>query len=130
MSEGERELRFQDALAKLKWWSEIIGLFSTWAIIIGIMFVSLRTIDRLPQPDAPSYNFAFQMAHKFTFLAITSLFVIYSLRAAWLVYCWVSKLHSEKGGWLIKGTDYIFTAVIVSALVMGMLSMATTIAQM
>jgi hypothetical protein len=130
MSEDERELRFQDAIAKLKWWSEIIGMFSTWAIIIGIMFVSLRTIDRMPQPDALSYNFAFDMAHKFTFVVISAFFFIYTLRTAWLIYCWVSKMHNVKGGWFTKGTDYISTAIIVSALVVGMFSMATTIANM
>ncbi len=130
MSESEREARFQDAISKLKWWSEIVGIFSSWAIVIGVTLLSLRTIERMPSADDPDYNFVLAMANNMTFLAVVFVFVIYTSRTAWLVYCWVSKLHKDGGGWLTRGSDYFVTAVTVCTLVIGMFSIAATVANL
>lgn len=130
MSESDRERRFQEAVAKLKWWSEIVGIFGSWALLIGVTFVSVRIIERIPPAGDPNFKPVLAIANLATFIVIFSFFVIYTVRTAWLIYCWVSKTHNDNGGWFSRYSDYLATAVLVSLLAIGMLSIAMTVANM
>lgn len=128
MSEDSRELRLQSALANLKWWSEIVGILSSWAVVTGVTFLCVKALDRMPESDSPDFNLFLQVSTLVTVLVVLALFVIYSLRLAWLVYCWVSKMHSPEGRWFTKTTDFVTTALIVVSLFVGMFSIAASIA--
>lgn len=128
MSKSERERRFHEAIAKAKWWSDLVGIFAGWALTIGITFVSARIIVRLPTPDNPVLRALLIVGNVAAFLMIGAFLVIYTARIAWLIYCWISMPHPENGGRIARWADYAGTAVLVVILAIGTLSIAMTIA--
>ncbi|MDX0406649.1 hypothetical protein GOL41_22010 [Sinorhizobium medicae] len=124
MASVDHDARFQNAVEKLKWWSEIVGILSTWSVLIAISFVAMKAVRRLPD-NAAEFQPLEALSASVTMFVVVGATFVFSLRVLWLSYCWVS----TDGGRLSKVNNFLVWLVVCIPLFIGVLKIAYVIAE-
>lgn len=126
MKTEDREARTDKALADLKWWSDLVRIFVSWAVSVAATVISYRAVTRITDDD-PFDRYPLAFATTVTFMMVGVVALIFSAKVVWLFYCFVSDVvtsddDGKHGFWSVTAS-----VVYVSSFAVGMLSLALSI---
>lgn len=132
MAALDREERYQHALSSLKWWAELVGILSAWAVMITATIILSQATSRfmlmvdlgVPKNSPIPTMMWMSMLTFYMFLFWTG---VVSLRIFWLIYCWISRFQSD-GDWMKSIQNIVLATAFGIMLFGGVFTVAIVIA--